>query len=414
MELLEKMATYVRVVEAGSLSAAAKQLRISPAAVSRQIATLERELRVPLLRRTTRRMSVTPAGRSYYERALRVLREVDDAQAIGRTAATAGLLSASAPVTFGLACVVPQLSSFMTAHPGLRVDLRLEDRPIDLALEGVDLAVRVGGAPPDSTDVIAHELMSFRRVLVAAPSYLKSHGAPGTPEALAKHDALAGALDSWTLATSRASTEAFRGRRRLRPSLPALVAGGRPYQEGGFATGAESAARPECDALRAALQALKPGPIRAVERSLHQASQQRHRPSIERFLNAHRHAVTLLHHRPDMRGLDAQGVAGPGDAHRRFDLTDRRGDRQPVAPPAETRPRRQRSVQLGAGNLGLPSGPRIDVGEHRPYSLQRRRDDDRVAIDDGGAFLDLHEALEYRPCGLVGKRQPSVKQARRG
>src|SRR6266566_8954827 len=274
MELLEKMATYVRVVEAGSLSAAAKQLRISPAAVSRQIATLERELRVPLLRRTTRRMSVTPAGRSYYERALRVLREVDDAQAIGRTAATAGLLSASAPVTFGLACVVPQLSSFMTAHPGLRVDLRLEDRPIDLALEGVDLAVRVGGAPPDSTDVIAHELMSFRRVLVAAPSYLKSHGAPGTPEALAKHDALAGALDSWTLATSRASTEAFRGRRRLRPSLPALVAGGRPYQEGGFATGAESAARPECDALRAALQALKPGPIRAVERSLHQASQQ--------------------------------------------------------------------------------------------------------------------------------------------
>ena len=199
MDLLEKMATYVRVVEAGSLSAAAKQLRISPAAVSRQVATLERELRVPLLRRTTRRMSVTPAGRSYYERALRVLREVDDAQGIGRTAATAGALSVSAPVTFGLACVVPELSSFMTAHPGLRMDLRLEDRPIDLALEGVDLAVRVGGLPPDSTDVIAHELMSFRRVLVAAPSYLKSHGAPGTPEALAKHDALAGAVDSWTL-----------------------------------------------------------------------------------------------------------------------------------------------------------------------------------------------------------------------
>lgn len=199
MDLLEKMATYVRVVEAGSLSAAAKQLRISPAAVSRQVATLERELRVPLLRRTTRRMSVTPAGRSYYERALRVLREVDDAQGIGRTAETAGLLSVSAPVTFGLACVVPELSSFMTAHPGLRMDLRLEDRPIDLALEGVDLAVRVGGAPPDSTDVIAHELTSFRRVLVAAPSYLKSHGVPGTPEALAKHDALAGAVDSWTL-----------------------------------------------------------------------------------------------------------------------------------------------------------------------------------------------------------------------
>ena len=76
MDLLEKMATYVRVVEAGSFSAAAKQLRISPAAVSRQITTLEDELRVPLLRRTTRRMSITPAGRRYYERCLRVLREV--------------------------------------------------------------------------------------------------------------------------------------------------------------------------------------------------------------------------------------------------------------------------------------------------------------------------------------------------
>src|SRR5216683_326424 len=195
MDLLEKMATFVRVVEAGSFSAAAKQLRISPAAVSRQISTLEDELRVPLLRRTTRKMSITPAGRGYYERCLRILREVDDAQALGRTRATEGLLSISAPVTFGLACVVPRLPSFMAAHPGLRVELRLEDRLIELALEGVDVAIRVGSVLPDSTDVIAHELMSFRRVLVAAPAYLKKHGEPRTPEALAKHDA----LDSWIL-----------------------------------------------------------------------------------------------------------------------------------------------------------------------------------------------------------------------
>jgi DNA-binding transcriptional LysR family regulator len=202
MDLLEKMATYVRVVEAGSFSAAAKQLRISPAAVSRQISTLEDDLRVSLLRRTTRKMSITPAGRGYYERCLRILREVDDAQALGRTGATEGLLSISAPVTFGLACVVPHLSSFMAAHPGLRVELRLEDRLIELALEGVDVAIRVGSVLPDSTDVIAHELMSFRRVLVAAPAYLKKHGEPKTPEALAKHDALAypsDALDSWIL-----------------------------------------------------------------------------------------------------------------------------------------------------------------------------------------------------------------------
>ncbi len=148
-------------------------------------------------------MSITPAGRGYYERCLRILREVDDAQALGRTGATEGLLSISAPVTFGLACVVPHLSSFMAALPGLRVELSLEDRLIELALEGVDVAIRVGNVLPDRTDVIAHELMSFRRVLVAAPAYLKKHGAPRTPEALAMHDALAylsgDALDSWIL-----------------------------------------------------------------------------------------------------------------------------------------------------------------------------------------------------------------------
>src|SRR6266436_10362630 len=99
MDVLEKMATYVRVVEAGSFSAAAKQLRISPAAVSRQISTLEDELRVPLLRRTTRKMSITPVGRGYYERCLRILREVDDAQALGRNRDIQWLLSRSARLT---------------------------------------------------------------------------------------------------------------------------------------------------------------------------------------------------------------------------------------------------------------------------------------------------------------------------
>lgn len=202
MDLLEKMATYVRVVEAGNFSAAAKQLRISPAAVSRQISTLEGELRVTLIRRTTRSMVITHAGRRYYEHCLRILNEVEDAQAIGRTASTEGLLSVSAPVTFGLALVVPHMSSFMSSNPGLRVDLRLEDRLIDLALEGVDVAIRVGAVLPDRTDLVAHELMSFRRVMVAAPAYLERRGEPKTPEALAKHDALswfADAMDTWRL-----------------------------------------------------------------------------------------------------------------------------------------------------------------------------------------------------------------------
>jgi DNA-binding transcriptional LysR family regulator len=202
MDLLEKMATYVRVIEAGSFSAAARQLRISTAAVSRQISTLEGELQAQLIRRTTRSMSVTPAGRSYYERCLRVLREVDDAQAIGRASSTAGHLTVSAPVTFGLASVVPLVSAFMTAHSRLRVDLRLEDRRVDLALEGVDVAVRTGISWSDPADVIAHELMTYRRVIVASGSYLRRHGDAKTPEALAKHEAigwLGDATDTWTL-----------------------------------------------------------------------------------------------------------------------------------------------------------------------------------------------------------------------
>lgn len=202
MDLFEKMGTYVRVVEAGSLSAAAKQLRLSTAAVSRQITALESELRVSLLRRTTRKMSITPAGRGYYERCVRILREVDDAQAIGRIAGTEGLLTISAPFTFGLFCVVPHMDPFIVANPGLRVDLRLEDRLVDLALEGVDVAIRVGSAVPDSADIVAHELVSYRRVIVAAPAYLKSHGEVQTPEALAKHRTinwLGDAMDTWTL-----------------------------------------------------------------------------------------------------------------------------------------------------------------------------------------------------------------------
>ncbi|MGD0679834.1 MAG: LysR family transcriptional regulator [Polyangiaceae bacterium] len=203
MDLLDKMATYVRVVEAGSFSAAGKQLRISSGAVSRQIATLETSLRRSLLRRSTRRMEITADGRRYYEACLRVLREVEEAQATGRGTGREGSLQITAPVTFGLERVVQHLAGLMAKHPELRVDLRLEDRLLDLALEGVDVAIRVGNPPAPTADVVAHSLASFRRLLVASPAYLKRRGEPKTPEALAKHDALtyaiAGLADTWTL-----------------------------------------------------------------------------------------------------------------------------------------------------------------------------------------------------------------------
>jgi DNA-binding transcriptional LysR family regulator len=194
MDLLDKMATYVRVIEAGSFSAAAKQLRISPAAVSRQIATLEAELDAALLLRSTRRMTITDAGRRYYERCASILRDVEDARATVRGEGATGLLRVSAPVTYGLATVVPAIPALTAKHPELRVDLRLEDRLIDLVLEGVDVAVRVGPLPI-TTELVAHKLSEFHRVAVASSSYLRRRGTPKTPEALAAHDILSHAYD---------------------------------------------------------------------------------------------------------------------------------------------------------------------------------------------------------------------------
>ena len=203
MDLFDKMSTFVRVIEAGNFSAAAKQLRLSAAAVSRQIAALETELGAPLFRRSTRKMVTTPAGQRYYERCLRVLHEVEGAQAVGKTSQIDGVLKVSAPVTFGLACIVPHLHSLMEKHPALRIDLRLEDRLVDLALEDVDVAVRAGGQPPQSDLLVAHSLVTYRRLLVASPAYLERRGEPKSPEALAKHQSLmhaaSGSSDSWTL-----------------------------------------------------------------------------------------------------------------------------------------------------------------------------------------------------------------------
>ena len=202
MDLLDRMTTFVRVVEAGSFSTAARQLGMSSAAVSRQIAALETELRLPLLRRTTRRMAVTEPGGRYYARCLRVLQEVDEASAFARTDAPSGLLRVNAPVSFGLARVVPEVPAFLRAHPRMRVDLRLEDARVNLAMQDVDVAIRVG-AVPDSADLVAHPLGAFRRFLVAAPGYLKTRSPPRSPDDLQALDLLGyasgGVADTWTL-----------------------------------------------------------------------------------------------------------------------------------------------------------------------------------------------------------------------
>src|SRR5262249_23550081 len=133
MDRLEQMSTFVRVVEAGSLTRAAQQLRLSSAAVSRQLSSLEAELATPLILRPSGQMNVTEAGRVFYERCLRILREVSDARdAVMQPRGVHGLLTVSAAVTLGLARIAPHVPRLLAQHPGLRIDLRLEDRAIDL------------------------------------------------------------------------------------------------------------------------------------------------------------------------------------------------------------------------------------------------------------------------------------------
>jgi len=191
MDLLSGMATFVRVVEGGSLSAAARAQRLSLPAVSRQLRALEEDLGTTLVVRSTRRLHVTEAGQRWYEHCVRVLREVDDARASVRGEKSArGTLVVSASLTYGSLVIVPRLRKLTEEHPELVVDLRLEDQIVDLVAEGVDVAVRVGPPPPDSTAFIAHPLATMGRVLVASPRYLRKRGTPRTVKDLARKDCL--------------------------------------------------------------------------------------------------------------------------------------------------------------------------------------------------------------------------------
>ncbi len=191
MNLLDRMATFVRIVDGGSLVAAARASRLSQAAVSRQLAALEAELGVRLIVRSTRRLQITEEGRRWYDRCVRLLRDLDDARAeVGGEGEPRGRVVISAPITVGMAHVVPRLDRLARRYRQLELDLRLEDQVVDLVGDAVDVAVRAGIAPPDSASVVAHLLLRFHRVLVAAPAYLRRRPRPRHPRDLAHHDAL--------------------------------------------------------------------------------------------------------------------------------------------------------------------------------------------------------------------------------
>jgi DNA-binding transcriptional LysR family regulator len=209
MDLLGRARTFVRVVETGSLSAAARSLGVSLAAVSRQIGSLESELGTALLMRTTRSQRLTDAGQRFLDHAVRLVREADAALASVRGEAhVSGELTVAASVTLGVLRILPSLPAFLTAHPALRLELRLEERAVDLVGDGVDVAVRAGLALPDATGIVALPLATYRRFVVAAPKFLRTHGTPRDVASLVGRAAVVGARagSSWELVDEDGAT----------------------------------------------------------------------------------------------------------------------------------------------------------------------------------------------------------------
>jgi DNA-binding transcriptional LysR family regulator len=204
MDKLRAMETFVRIVDGGSLTAAADALSLSLPSVVRTLAALEAELGVRLLNRTTRRLSLTDEGREYVERCKRVLAEVDEAEAAlsARRAAPKGRLRITAPAMFGRMHVAPLVTEFILKHPALQVELTLLDRIVDLVEEGIDAGIRIARLP-DST-LVSVPVGQTRRVICASPAYLKRAGAPKTPQDLMQHRCISFsglvAGNAWSLA----------------------------------------------------------------------------------------------------------------------------------------------------------------------------------------------------------------------
>lgn len=187
---LDGIATFVQVAEAGSISEAARRLRLAKSVVSERLGELERSLGTVLLHRTTRRLSLTEDGIAFLERATRIGREVADAAAeiAERRGSLAGPLRLSAPVTFGRMHLGPALYPFLAAHPGITLALDLDDRRVDVAAEGYDAVIRHG--PVEDSRLVALRLASSRRCLVASPAYLARRGRPGSLAELEAHDGI--------------------------------------------------------------------------------------------------------------------------------------------------------------------------------------------------------------------------------
>ncbi|MBB3458391.1 DNA-binding transcriptional LysR family regulator [Rhizobium sp. BK313] len=194
---LQQLTLFVRAIEAGSFSKAARELGLSQPSVSRNIADLEERIGVKLLLRTTRKLMPTDAGRVFFKQARDILNGLDEAESAARGAdSLSGVLRLALPVAFGTREITPLLRPFLDRHPALTIDMLMADRFDDLVAEGVDMALRLGRQPDSS--FVARRLASARRLIVASPDYLARRGTPATPAELAQHDCLRGPSDPWT------------------------------------------------------------------------------------------------------------------------------------------------------------------------------------------------------------------------
>ncbi|GAU80868.1 LysR family transcriptional regulator [Bosea sp. BIWAKO-01] len=199
MDRFGDLDVFAHVVTAKSMSAAGRELKLSPAVISKRIRRLEERLGVRLLQRTTRQLSLTEAGQGFYERVVSILSSIEDAEAwvASGTGQARGTLRVSAPTSFGRLHIAPHLKPFLDANPMVTVDLILSDSFVDIIAEGFDLAVRI--ADLQDSSLVAKRLAPNHRVLCAAPDYVAAHGIPASIEELSHHTLIAHNADQWRL-----------------------------------------------------------------------------------------------------------------------------------------------------------------------------------------------------------------------
>jgi len=216
MDFVQSLRTLVRVADAGSFIRAAEQLDTSNAAVTRQIAALEKHLSTRLLHRTTRKISLTSSGEVFIEKARKILDEVAEAESLAN-AEPSGVLRISASFTFGVAHLSRLLPGFRSRYPKLRLDIDLSERMVDLVVEGIDVALRITREP--SPHLVARPIALVDLVVCASPMYLKKRGMPKHPSELSGHETLAysylAAGDSWEFSRDGGEATAV----RIQPSV---------------------------------------------------------------------------------------------------------------------------------------------------------------------------------------------------